>query len=101
MGPLGLYFSDRYHPISRCRHWGASSPETARTRADLDPRHDAEFDRLLFTGTIREASPGYFYLHGVPEDTDGREFLRHPLTRVLLAVVVGLALWELFRRLLE
>lgn len=70
-------------------------------RDELDPRHDPEFDRLVFARTIREARPGYFYLHGVPEDTAGRLFLHHPLTRLLLAVVLSVALWGVVRRLLE
>ena len=99
-GPVAPY-GDFYHPVSRCRHWGALSPETARPRSDLDPRHDPEFDRLLFAGTIREAEPGLFYLHGVPEDADGRLFIHNPLTRILIVISGGALLVALFRRLAE
>lgn len=87
VGPVGP-FGDGDHPINRCRHWGAFTPQTARSREELDPRNDPEFDRLVFTGTIREAEPGYFYLHGVPEDTDGRLFLTHPVTLIALVILL-------------
>ena len=97
MGPI----HDWYHPINECRRRGALSPQTARPRDELDPQRDPEFDRLVFTGTIREARPGYFYLHGVPEDTEGRRFLHHPLTRLLLVAALSLALWRVAERLLK
>lgn len=89
-GPLAPYH-DFHDPISRCRHWGAFTPQTARSREELDPRNDAEFDRLVFAGTIREAERGYFYLHGVPEDTDGRLLLKHPVMLIALCILLGAA----------
>ena len=97
VGPL----HDWYHPINECRRRGALSPETARSRDELDPRHDPEFDRLVFSQTIREARPGYFYLHGMPEDSDGRLLLRHPLTRLLLVVVLSFILGRVVQQLLQ
>src|SRR5690242_9374003 len=92
-GPMGP-IHDWYHPVNECRRRGALSPETARPRDELDPRHDPEFDHLVFSQTIREARPGYFYLQGVPEDTGGGLLLRHPLTRLPLFALLSFALWR-------
>ena len=92
---------DWYHPINECRRRGALSPSTARPRDELDPRRDPEFDRLVFSGTIRQARPGYFYLHGVPEDTEGRLLLHHPLTRLLLVAALSLVLWRVVQHFIE
>lgn len=98
IGPVGPP-GDWYHPINQCRRRGALSPDSARPREELDPRHDPEFDRLVFSQIIREARSGYFYLHGVPEDTGGSLLLRHPLTLLLLVAALSFVLLRLVQHL--
>lgn len=55
---------DRNHPdepLARCRHIGATSPYGARGLDVLNPDGNLEWDRLLWIGRIREASPGRYY----------------------------------------
>lgn len=48
--------------LSRARALGALAPDTARLRAELDVRHDPNWDALVACEYLLEGREGYFYL---------------------------------------
>lgn len=72
---------------------GATSPDSARTLADLHLRNSWVFRRMVARGVISRTADGRFYLDQAAAD----RFLRSRRTRVLLfvalAVVVAIIAW--------
>jgi len=85
--------------LDRAFALGALSPATARTRRDLDVRHDPSWTELLACGYLTEAKPGCYYL--THSDGSADRMLGAWSARgvfMAVAIVSGILLF-IFRRL--
>ena len=78
--------------LDRALQLGAVSPATARVRADLDVRRDANWSELVALGYLQEAEEGRYYLAHSDGSADRAIALSSPLPRAVLMAVAGLFL---------
>ncbi len=84
--------------VDRALQLGALSPATARSRADLDIRHDPNWSQIIACGYLREADAGRYYLARSDGSADHPTKIALPFSRVALVTIVGLAFMFLILR---
>ena len=89
-GDLGPQPQEGQQILDRALQLGAVSPATARVRADLDVRRDANWSEIVALGYLREAEGQRYYLAYSDGSADRAIAFSSPFPRVVLVALAGM-----------
>jgi hypothetical protein len=79
-------------PANMLRRRGATSPDTAQSLDELNPRDRARLDRLIASGVVREASPGRYYHDLAAEQARIRKRMPWLVGLIVILAIVAVTL---------
>ena len=99
-GDFGPQPQEGQQILDKALQLGAVSPATARVRADLDVRLDANWAQIVACGYLREAGKGRYYLAHDDGSADRAIALSSPFPRAVLMALAGvLIVFFILRRM--